>query len=62
MDWDEPKANPDRSIVLGQDLAAVSVDELQQLASALESELVRLRAEIETKKARFAAADQFFKR
>lgn len=62
MDWDEPKANPDRSIVLAQDLAAVSVDELQQLASALESELVRLRAEIETKKARFAAADQFFKR
>jgi uncharacterized small protein (DUF1192 family) len=62
MDWDEPKAIADRSIALGQDLAALSVDELHRLVSALESEIVRLRAEIEIKKARVAAADQFFKR
>ena len=62
MDWDEPKAIPARSIDLGQDLSALSVSELQQLISALEIELVRLRAEIETKKARAAAADDFFKR
>ena len=62
MDWDEPKASHARSIDIGQDLSALSVAELQGLTSALETELVRLRAEIETKKARVAAADQFFKR
>ena len=62
MDWDEPKASPAMSIDLGQDLLTLSVSELQQLTLALETELVRLRAEIETKKARAAAADDFFKR
>lgn len=62
MDWDEPKAKSDKTIELGQDLATLSVDELQRLVSLLESEIVRLRAEMEIKKARVAAADQFFKR
>lgn len=62
MDWDENKAASSKNIMLGQDLTAFSVDELQQLVSALEVEIIRLRAEIETKKARSAAADQLFKR
>jgi len=60
MDWDEPK--PKRTISVGEDLSMLSVGELEARIAALEAEIERVRGEIETKKARAAAADQLFKR
>jgi len=60
MDWDEPK--PQRTVTIGEDLSALSVAELEARIAALETEVERVRAEIRTKKARAAAADQLFKR
>ncbi|RPH73367.1 MAG: DUF1192 domain-containing protein [Hyphomicrobiales bacterium] len=60
MDPDEPtkkKAN----MVIGENLEAISLAELEQRIHALESEIQRARAEIGRKLASRNAADAFFR-
>jgi uncharacterized small protein (DUF1192 family) len=48
--------------ILGEDLARLSVDELELRIAALKAEIIRLDAAITAKNASRLAADQFFKR
>lgn len=57
---DRPKKKPVHEI--GQDLALLSVEELNDRISMLNEEIVRLRAALEKKRASRSVADQFFKR
>jgi uncharacterized small protein (DUF1192 family) len=60
MDLDlEPRPKP--SMVIGENLDAISVAELEQRIIALDSEKSRIRAEIAKKQAGKAAAEAFFK-
>jgi uncharacterized small protein (DUF1192 family) len=56
---DLPKKKPD--MVIGENLDAVSLAELEQRIQALESEIKRIRAEIGKKQASRNAADAFFR-
>ena len=56
----EPRAKP--QIVIGEILDAISIAELEQRIIALDSEIVRIRAEIAKKQTGKAAADAFFKK
>ena len=60
MDLDDAPKKP-ANMVIGENLDAVSVAELEQRIQALESEIVRLKAEIAKKQASRNAADAFFK-
>jgi len=55
---------PKKKIVhdVGQDLSLLSVDELAERVALLHEEIRRLEADMERKRAKRAAADQFFKR
>ena len=60
MDPDDlPKKPP--GLVIGENLDAVSLSELEQRVQALESEIARLKAEIVRKRASKTAADAFFR-
>jgi uncharacterized small protein (DUF1192 family) len=48
-------------MVIGENLDAISVTELEQRIQSLESEIIRLRAEITKKQASRNAADAFFR-
>jgi uncharacterized small protein (DUF1192 family) len=48
-------------MVIGENLDAISVAELEQRIQALDSEIVRLKAEIAKKQASRSAADAFFR-
>ena len=56
---DIPKPKP--SMVIGENLDAISVAELEHRIVALEAEIARVRAEIAKKQAGKAAAAAFFK-
>jgi len=56
---DLPKKKPD--MVIGENLEAISVAELEQRILLLESEIARIRADIAKKQASKAAAASFFK-
>ena len=60
MDLDEAPKKP-ANMVIGENLDAISVAELEQRIQALESEIARLRIEIAKKQASRNAADAFFK-
>jgi uncharacterized small protein (DUF1192 family) len=62
MDADElfPPKKPS-GIAIGDNLATLSVSELEQRVHALESEIERVRAEIERKRQHEAAARAIFK-
>lgn len=60
MDLDDAPKKP-TNMVIGENLDAISVTELEQRIQALESEIIRLRAEIAKKQASRNAADAFFK-
>ena len=60
MDLDEAPKKP-ANMVIGENLDAISVAELEQRIQALESEIIRLRTEIAKKLASRNAADAFFK-
>lgn len=62
MDWDEPRAQPKRTIAVGDDLTNASVEDLKARIEALRAEIVRTEAELTTKSARKSAADALFKR
>ena len=62
MDWDDLKPKPKLAADLGDDLATLSIAELEARAVALAAEIERVTDEIATKRARQAAADDLFKR
>ncbi len=62
MDWDDLKPKPAKVVALGDDLTTLSVTELEARIGALESEILRVKAEMGVKKARQAAASDLFKR
>ena len=60
MDLDDlPKKKPD--MVIGENLEAISVAELEQRILVLDSEIARIRADIAKKQASKTAAASFFK-
>lgn len=59
-DDDRPKKKINHEI--GQDLGLLSVDELAARVMLLREEIARLEADMVNKRAKKAAADQFFKR
>ena len=56
-DLPRPKPKP----VIGENLDAISVDELLERTAAYDAEIARIRSEISKKQASKAAADLFFK-
>ena len=48
--------------VIGEDLSALSIEELRARIAGLEAEIIRLKEAINAKSASRLAADQFFKR
>ena len=60
MDLDDAPKKP-TNMVIGENLDAISVAELEHRIQALESEIVRLKAEIAKKLASRNAADAFFR-
>jgi uncharacterized small protein (DUF1192 family) len=53
---------PKAETVMGQDLSAMSVHELEARIAALEEEIVRTRDALRSRSATKSAADSFFKR
>ena len=51
-----------KQIIVGTDLSNLSVSDLEERVAALHAEIERVEAEMNTKKARAAAADAIFKR
>ncbi len=60
MDF-ENEPRPQSNMVIGENLDAISVAELEQRIIALDSEITRLRAEIAKKQASKATAAAFFR-
>jgi uncharacterized small protein (DUF1192 family) len=60
MDLDDAPKKP-ANMVIGENLDAISVAELEQRIQALDSEIIRLKAEIAKKQASRNAADAFFR-
>ncbi|HUQ38204.1 MAG TPA: DUF1192 domain-containing protein [Aestuariivirga sp.] len=60
MDLEDAPKKP-INMVIGENLDAISVAELEQRIQSLESEIIRLRAEITKKQASRNAADAFFR-
>jgi uncharacterized small protein (DUF1192 family) len=60
MDLEDAPKKP-ANMVIGENLDAISVTELEQRIQSLESEIIRLRAEITKKQASRSAADAFFR-
>jgi uncharacterized small protein (DUF1192 family) len=60
MDLEDAPKKP-ANMVIGENLDAISVAELEQRIQSLESEIIRLRAEITKKQASRSAADAFFR-
>ena len=58
---DEDRKKPARELVIGEDLATISVDELEERITLLEAEISRIKAEIVSKQATRASAENFFK-
>ncbi len=61
MDFDDVKPEPKSGPSIGEDLSTLSVAELEQRIASLNKEIDRVKAELETKKGRQAAADNLFK-
>lgn len=59
MDWDEAQRQPVGQ--LWQDLTTLSIEELDARILALEEEIVRVRKELEVKRAHEQAASAIFK-
>ena len=59
---DDDRPRPKVAHDIGQDLALLSVQELEARIALLRGEIERLEADIARKRSTRAAADQFFKR
>jgi uncharacterized small protein (DUF1192 family) len=62
MDWDDIKPKPAKGIMVGDNLSALSVAELEGRIKDLEQEIVRVRAELDAKRRHEDAASALFKR
>lgn len=62
MDWDDVKPKPKPQMAAGDNLASLSVGELEARIAAFEAEIERVRAELVKKRAHEAAAAALFKR
>ena len=62
MDWDDIRPKAAKAITLGEELASLSVAELDARIAALQQEIARVEAERPAKKAHEAAAAALFKR
>jgi uncharacterized small protein (DUF1192 family) len=60
MDWDEPKAKTAKGFSVGEDLAKLSVVELDERIAALKAEIVRIEQTIAAKKKTTADAAALF--
>lgn len=61
MDWDDIRPTPAKAFAAGDVLDALSIAELEGRVKALESEIVRVKAEIDKKRRQADAANAFFK-
>ena len=61
MDWDDIKPKTPKGIVIGEPLAAQSIDELKARIATLQAEIARVAGEIKRKEAVQAAAQSAFK-
>lgn len=61
MDWDEPKEKPWSVVQLGEDLDAISIDELRGRIETLREEILRYEQAITRKEAQRSQADAIFK-
>ena len=62
MDWDEVRAPQKKAATVGEDLAKLSIADLEARAAELTAEVERVKAEIKTRKAHTAAVEGLFKR
>lgn len=66
MDWDEPKSGKpggrQSEIVIGEDLSALSVEELRQRIDRLREEISRIEEDIASKQNVRLRADDVFKK
>ena len=58
---DEDRKKLASELVIGEDLATISVDELEERITLLQAEISRIKAEIVSKQATRASAENFFK-
>jgi uncharacterized small protein (DUF1192 family) len=62
MDWDDITPKPATGVMIGDNLATLSVAELEARIKDLEDEIVRVRAELDAKRRHEDAASALFKR
>lgn len=62
MDWDEARQKTTKGIVVGEDLKALSIADLEERITALKMEIERLEAEIAARRKHESAAAALFKR
>ena len=60
MSFEDPPRKP-TGMVIGENLDLLSVSELEQRLQALEAEMERVRAVLQSKRASKSAADAFFR-
>ena len=60
FDDDESRAKKRAALVVGEDLSAISADELKERISILEEEIARTKEEITAKQGARSAADAIF--
>lgn len=60
--FDDEAPRPKREIVLGEELYGLSVGELEERIERLKAEIVRVEAELKTKKSGREAAESVFSR
>lgn len=62
MDWDEARSKTTKAIVVGEDLKALSIADLEERIMALKAEIGRLETEIAARRKHESAAAALFKR
>jgi uncharacterized small protein (DUF1192 family) len=62
MNWDEAAPKTVKAITVGEDLKGLSIGELEARIRVLEQEIVRVRNELQAKRAHEEAAAALFKR
>ncbi len=60
--FDEEPPKRISALVVGEELATLSIDELEERIEILGAEVTRIKEAIATKRASLGAADSFFKR
>ncbi len=62
MDWDEVIPKPAKGATIGENLATLSVAELEARIAELEREIARVKTELDAKRRHEDAASALFKR